>query len=156
MPSLGFEPEALAPPASISAWLKPDAVGSKNDPKAPSQSDSIATLIVSPPPLDEPELLCDVPPPLSSSSPPQPTTTPSASMAQNSATHLRFLTSPSPLEMPSIDRRCCRGSRGAALLLPSTTEPCTAVLPQADQAAGREQHDQQEDDRDDRVGPRGH
>jgi hypothetical protein len=48
-------------------------------------------LIVSPPPLDELLELPDVLPPLSSSSPPQPTMTPSASMAQNSATHVRFL-----------------------------------------------------------------
>ena len=41
-------PGGLGAGGSISAWLKPEMVGSKNEPKAPSQSDRKPTLIVPP------------------------------------------------------------------------------------------------------------
>src|SRR5215212_538382 len=111
MPSLGFSPAGLAPAASISAWLNPDA---------PSQSDRTPTLIV--PPLSPPDgVLSSVEalPPLgsSSSSEPHPATRPSASVALASAISLRALTNPSPLLM------------GPHLTMPAAGDPPPPVRP---------------------------
>src|SRR5215207_9701972 len=95
MPSLGFLPEGSAPALSISASLKPEAVGSKKEPKSPSQSDRNPTLIVPPPPPDCSAEPPPSPPPSSSSSSPQALTkSASASTAPISASNLLLFTCP--------------------------------------------------------------
>src|SRR5215217_3269133 len=152
-PSLGFLLAGLAPALSISAWLKPAAVGSKNEPKAPSQSERKPTLIVPPPPdwaLDPP-----LPPSPSSSSSPQAATRPRASKAPTSASNVLTLTALlllicrarlPPRSVRSLRRR--HGSRGPPSSCP---EQLPAALPEAHEAARREQHDHEEDDPEDRV-----
>src|SRR3954447_16378529 len=97
-PSVGFSPAGFAPAARISARLAPDAVGSKNEPNAPSQSDRMPTLIV-PPPEGVASLLADLSPLSPLSSEPHPATSPNASVAQPSAINLLPLTTPTPLSL---------------------------------------------------------
>src|SRR5918998_3336251 len=87
-PSVGFLPAAFAPAYLIIARLKPAAVGSKNEPKAPSQSDRKPTLIVFAPPPSAASV-CP-PPPVSESSPPHPAR-PRATAAVPAASHLDAL-----------------------------------------------------------------
>src|SRR5215210_7971632 len=91
-PSVGFSPAALPPAARMSARLAPDAVGSKNEPNAPSQSDRMPTLIVLPP--EGVDVASALPLSLELSSPPHPATRPSASVAAPSANNLRPLKTP--------------------------------------------------------------
>src|SRR5215218_6253599 len=154
MPSLGFLLAGLAPALSISAWLKPEAVGSKNEPNAPSQSDRNPTLIVPPPPdwaLDPP-----LSPSPSSSSSPQAVTRPRASKAPISASNVLTLTATLLLlvcraRLPPRSVGRVRGRHGARRPPSSRAEQLAAALPQAHEPAGRDQHDHEEDDPEDRV-----
>src|SRR5918994_6720478 len=110
IPSVGASPAGLPPAARISARLAPDAVGSKNEPNAPSQSDRMPILmgeLASPPPDSSADVVVP-PPPSSSSSEPHPATRPSARVAQLSAIHLRALKDSTPLKS-SLDCACCGG-----------------------------------------------
>src|SRR5918999_1210568 len=161
MPSLGFLLAGLAPALSIRAWLKPEAVGSKKEPKAPSQSDRNPTLIVPPPPPPSWAAWSPPPPSSSSSSPQAVTTSARASMAPISASNRLVLTCSPPRfdsrsfflsirAVPGGTRR--RWSRDRSGRSPSSPpEELAAPLPEAHQAAGRQQHDHEEDDPEDRV-----
>src|SRR5215203_6060108 len=160
MPSVGFSPAGLPPAWRISARLAPDAVGSKNEPNAPSQSDRMPILIVPPdsPPPPVSSVVVVVPPPSSSSSEPQPATSPSASVAHPSATSLRALKRLHSSRC-SLDSscgggalRCPRSSRARVRSTsPVPSEVIAALLPESDDAAGGDEDDHQEDDADQRV-----
>src|SRR3954447_17440211 len=95
MPSVGLEPAAFAPAPLMNAWLNPAAVGSKNEPNAPSQSDRTPTLMV--PPLELPELSFFAALSELSSLDPHPAVSPSARHALPRANHFRPVNAPSPL-----------------------------------------------------------
>src|SRR5918992_2472439 len=138
----------------MSAKWAPEMVGSKNDPKAPSQSDRNPTLIVPP----SCAAVSPPSPPPSSSSPHPTPSSPSAARAATSVSSLRPLKTPL-LSCPSIDSAWCgptlgtHGGRcGRSATSPSSPSQAIAnVLPDAHEAARRQQHDDQEHQPDDRV-----
>src|SRR5688500_5576491 len=145
MPSVGASPAGLPPAERISARLAPDAVGSKNEPNAPSQSDRMPILIglLASPPDSSADVVVPPPSPSSSSSEPQPATSPNARVAQPSAIHLRALKDSTPLKS-SLDcacsgraLRCARSNRTRVRSTSSIpSEAIAALLPQADDSAG--------------------